>query len=138
MRGLDWPSSTAVSSGVRIAIGRAAEDPAAARARNRSPRASTRTARQRGRGLRHVDQGTGSCASASRRRAIALTGHAHIDLAWLWPLPRDSAARCAAPFHTALALMEQSSDFRFNQSTAHYYNQIAEDDPELLKRTSSA
>ena len=29
--------------------------------------------------------------------------------------------------------MESSADFRFNQSTAHYYAQIAEDDPALLK-----
>ena len=36
-------------------------------------------------------------------------------------------------FHTALSLMEQSTDFRFNQSTAHYYAQMEEDDPALLK-----
>jgi len=64
---------------------------------------------------------------------IALTGHAHIDLAWLWPYG-ETRRKMRRTFHTALSLMEQSSDFRFNQSTAHYYAQIAEDDPELLER----
>lgn len=37
-------------------------------------------------------------------------------------------------FNTALSLMERSDDFRFNQSTAHYYAQMEEEDPELLDR----
>lgn len=37
-------------------------------------------------------------------------------------------------FHTALSLMDRSSDFRFNQSTAHYYAQIEADDPQLFAR----
>ncbi|MBB3393594.1 glycoside hydrolase family 38 C-terminal domain-containing protein [Rhizobium sp. BK060] len=64
---------------------------------------------------------------------IALTGHAHIDLAWLWPYG-ETRRKMRRTFHTALSLMEQSSDFRFNQSTAHYYAQIAQDDPTLLGR----
>ncbi len=64
---------------------------------------------------------------------IALTGHAHIDLAWLWPYD-ETRRKIRRTFHTALSLMEGSQDFRFNQSTAHYYAQIAEDDPDLLER----
>ncbi|KQR73153.1 alpha-mannosidase [Rhizobium sp. Leaf341] len=64
---------------------------------------------------------------------IALTGHAHIDLAWLWPYD-ETRRKIRRTFHTALSLMEGSNDFRFNQSTAHYYAQIAEDDPDLLER----
>ncbi|OWW04075.1 alpha-mannosidase [Rhizobium sp. R72] len=64
---------------------------------------------------------------------IALTGHAHIDLAWLWPYG-ETRRKMRRTFHTALSLMEQSPDFRFNQSTAHYYAQIAQDDPALLER----
>jgi alpha-mannosidase len=62
---------------------------------------------------------------------ILLTGHAHIDLAWLWPYA-ETRRKMRRTFHTALALMEKSADFRFNQSTAHYYNQMAADDPALL------
>jgi alpha-mannosidase len=62
---------------------------------------------------------------------ILLTGHAHIDLAWLWPYA-ETRRKMRRTFHTALSLMEKSEDFRFNQSTAHYYAQMEEDDPALL------
>ncbi len=64
---------------------------------------------------------------------LLLTGHAHIDLAWLWPYG-ETRRKMRRTFNTALALMERSDDFRFNQSTAQYYAQIEEDDPELLER----
>ncbi len=63
---------------------------------------------------------------------LLLTGHAHIDLCWLWPYD-ETRRKMRRTFHTALSLMEGSPDFRFNQSTAQYYAQVAEDDPALLK-----
>jgi alpha-mannosidase len=69
---------------------------------------------------------------------IALTGHAHIDLAWLWPYA-ETRRKMRRTFSTAVALMEGSnaylarSGFRFNQSTAQYYAQIEEDDPALFE-----
>ena len=62
---------------------------------------------------------------------VGLTGHAHIDLAWLWPY-RETRRKLRRTFHTTLDLMEKSDDFRFNQSTAHYYAQLEQDDPALL------
>ena len=67
---------------------------------------------------------------------IALTGHAHIDLAWLWPYA-ETRRKMRRTFHTALSLMEQSEDFRFNQSTAHYYAQMQEDDPALFDKIAA-
>ena len=64
---------------------------------------------------------------------LLLTGHAHIDLAWLWPYD-ETRRKMRRTFNTALSLMERSDDFRFNQSTAQYYAQMEEDDPELLER----
>ncbi|MDC9825438.1 glycoside hydrolase family 38 C-terminal domain-containing protein [Devosia sp. ZB163] len=70
---------------------------------------------------------------------IALTGHAHIDLAWLWPYS-ETRRKMRRTFSTAVSLMEGSNEylaqsgFRFNQSTAHYYAQIEEDDPALFAR----
>ncbi|MDQ0456742.1 alpha-mannosidase [Rhizobium paknamense] len=63
---------------------------------------------------------------------VVLTGHAHIDLAWLWPY-RETRSKLRRTFHTALTLMERFEGFRFNQSTAHYYAQIAQDDPKLFE-----
>ncbi len=55
------------------------------------------------------------------RGRVALTGHAHIDLAWLWPYD-ETQRKLRRTFHTALGLMARSTDFVFNQSTAHYYD----------------
>ncbi|MDR6290678.1 alpha-mannosidase [Inquilinus ginsengisoli] len=62
---------------------------------------------------------------------LAITGHAHIDLAWLWPYA-ETRRKARRTFHTALRLMEQFPDFVFNQSTAAYYAQIEQDDPALF------
>ncbi len=64
---------------------------------------------------------------------VLLTGHAHIDLAWLWPWD-ETRRKIRRTFHTALSLLEASPDFIFNQSTAAYYAQLEEDDPALFEK----
>jgi alpha-mannosidase len=61
----------------------------------------------------------------------AMTGHAHIDLAWLWPY-EETRRKLRRSFSTALALMAQAPEFRFNQSSAHFYAQVEQDDPALF------
>jgi len=68
---------------------------------------------------------------------LALTGHAHIDLAWLWPY-EETRRKLRRTFHTALSLIGSSEDFRFNQSTAQYYAQIEQDDPALFAQIRQA
>ena len=68
---------------------------------------------------------------------LAVTGHAHIDLAWLWPYA-ETRRKARRTFHTALQLMKQFPDFIFNQSTAAYYAQIEEDDPALFTAIQAA
>jgi alpha-mannosidase len=65
--------------------------------------------------------------------AIALTGHAHIDLAWLWPMA-ETRRKALRTFHTAADLMDRYPEYRFNQSTAQLYAFVEEDDPELFAR----
>ncbi|MGH6926462.1 MAG: alpha-mannosidase [Propylenella sp.] len=65
--------------------------------------------------------------------SIALSGHAHTDLAWLWPL-EETRRKAVRTFHTAVDLMDRFPDYRFNQSTAQYYAWLEEDDPALLAR----
>jgi alpha-mannosidase len=65
--------------------------------------------------------------------SLALTGHAHIDLAWLWPL-EETRRKAMRTFHTMVALMDRHPGFRFNQSTAQLYAFLEEDDPALLAR----
>lgn len=63
---------------------------------------------------------------------IAATGHAHIDLAWLWPMV-ETRRKGVRTFHSMVQLMDQFPEFRFNHSTAQLYDFVAEDDPALLE-----
>jgi alpha-mannosidase len=62
--------------------------------------------------------------------SIAISGHAHIDLAWLWPIEET---RRKALDHTAVDLMDRYPDYRFNQSTRVSFR-LEKDDPALLER----
>ncbi|MGH2562277.1 MAG: alpha-mannosidase, partial [Thermomicrobiales bacterium] len=64
---------------------------------------------------------------------LVLTGHAHIDLAWLWPVA-ETRRKDRRTFWSVLDLMERYEDFTFNQSSAQAYVWLQEDDPELLER----
>jgi alpha-mannosidase len=64
---------------------------------------------------------------------ILLSGHAHIDLAWLWPVA-ETRRKVRRTFSSVLHLMDQYDDFTFNQSSAQAYAWIAEDDPEIFAR----
>lgn len=64
---------------------------------------------------------------------LALSGHAHIDLAWLWPLA-ETRRKARRTFSSVLGLMDRYEGFTFNQSSAQLYRWIEEDDPELFER----
>lgn len=69
--------------------------------------------------------------------SILLSGHAHIDLAWLWPVA-ETRRKARRTFSTQLWLMDLYDDFIFNQSSAQAYKWIEEDDPELFTRIQQA
>jgi alpha-mannosidase len=60
-----------------------------------------------------------------------LTGHAHIDLAWLWPT-HETRRKLRRTFSSVLSLMDRYEDFTFNQSSAQAYAWIEQDAPELF------
>ncbi|GAB4579791.1 MAG: alpha-mannosidase [Anaerolineales bacterium] len=62
---------------------------------------------------------------------IHATGHAHIDVAWLWTLgqTRQKAART---FTNVLRLMEQFPTYHFTQSQPQLYHYIQQDYPALF------
>ena len=134
LRSLQWPSATAdyvarvAPSRAQQTIWRLPETVAHPAALNAPERASVESAYQRL---------TATLQDLQQRFPpqgdVALTGHAHIDLAWLWPYG-ETRRKLRRTFHTALSLMASAPDFRFNQSTAHYYAQIEEDDPPLFAR----
>lgn len=64
---------------------------------------------------------------------ITLTGHSHIDLAWLWPMD-ETRRKIRRTFSTVLSLMDRYPDFKYNQSSAQIYAFLKEDDPYLYNR----
>jgi len=76
-------------------------------------------------------------ALALRSNAPGLTinavGHAHMDLAWLWPI-RETIRKCARTFATALALMERYPNYMFGASQPQQYDWVKRHYPELYAR----
>jgi alpha-mannosidase len=64
---------------------------------------------------------------------LALTGHAHLDLAWLWPVS-ETMRKGRRTFASVLSLMERYDDFVFNQSSAQLYEWIEAESPEIFER----
>lgn len=64
---------------------------------------------------------------------LTLTGHAHIDTAWLWPL-RETERKCSRTFSTVLRLMERYPEFHFSCSQPAQYEWIRDNHPELYKQ----
>jgi alpha-mannosidase len=65
--------------------------------------------------------------------SLALSGHAHLDVAWLWPL-EETRRKAVRTYHTVVELMDRDDDFTFNQSSAQLYAFVEEDDHDLFER----
>jgi alpha-mannosidase len=63
---------------------------------------------------------------------IHATGHAHIDVAWLWTLSQ-TRRKSERTFHNVIHLMEQFPDYHFTQSQPQLYQFIKEDQPALFE-----
>ncbi|TCP21335.1 alpha-mannosidase [Scopulibacillus darangshiensis] len=61
---------------------------------------------------------------------ISAIGHAHIDLAWLWPI-RETIRKGARTFATALRNMEKYPDYIFGASQPQLYQWIKDHYPSL-------
>ena len=64
-------------------------------------------------------------------------GHAHIDLAWLWPI-RETKRKGARTYATALHNIEKDPNYVFGASQAQLMQWIKEDEPELYGRFKAA
>ncbi|MBI2423581.1 MAG: alpha-mannosidase [Candidatus Hydrogenedentes bacterium] len=64
---------------------------------------------------------------------LVLTGHSHIDTAWLWPL-RESRRKVGRTFANVLGLMDKYPEFHFSFSQPELYMYCKEHFPGLWKR----
>lgn len=62
---------------------------------------------------------------------VTLTGHAHIDLVWLWP-ERVGEAKAVHTFATANQLMHQFPEFHFGYSQPASYEAVERRAPKLM------
>ena len=75
----------------------------------------------------------GKIASDPEGGKVFVTGHSHIDTAWLWTV-RETIRKCSRTFSTACRLMESYPDYHFSCSqpqlyayTKKYYPKIYDD-----------
>lgn len=75
--------------------------------------------------------------SARPRLEVSAIGHAHMDLAWLWPI-RETKRKLARTFATALNLQERFSSYVYGASQPQGYLWMKEDYPKLYSRIKEA
>ena len=68
---------------------------------------------------------------------FSAAGHAHLDLAWLWPI-RESYRKGARTFSHVLTMMEHYPEFRFTASQAQLYQWMKDLYPSLYERVRRA
>lgn len=68
---------------------------------------------------------------------VGLTGHSHIDTAWLWTI-RETEKKCARTFANQLNLMARYPEYRFVQSSAYHADIIRREYPGLFRRIAQA
>lgn len=64
---------------------------------------------------------------------ISAVGHAHLDLAWLWPI-RETIRKGTRTFATALHLMDRYPDYVFGASQPQLYQWVKDRHPSLYER----
>lgn len=69
--------------------------------------------------------------------SVRLLGHAHLDLAWLWPVA-DTWRAAERTFTSALALMQRWPELRFGHSTPALYAWLEQHRPELFAQIRAA
>ena len=77
------------------------------------------------------------CINGSTAPTMFMIGHAHIDVAWLWPLA-ETERKCVRTFATQLALMREYPEYKFLQSQAYLYWMVRSRYPRLYERIKAA
>ena len=78
-----------------------------------------------------------ACTNGSTAPLMFAYGHAHLDVAWLWPLA-ETERKAARTFSNQLGLMAEYPDYKFLQSQPHLYRMVKRLYPELYERTLRA
>ena len=74
-----------------------------------------------------------ACKNGSTMPVMHAMGHAHIDVAWLWPL-EETDRKCSRTFAAQLRHMEEYPEYTMIQSQPYLYQRTKELYPELFDR----
>ena len=80
--------------------------------------------------LRRAHEQLATLKPTISQASLHLTGNAHIDAAWLWPVS-ETVDVVKRTFGTALQLMNEYPDYTYTQSAAAYNEWMAEKYPEM-------
>ena len=69
----------------------------------------------------------------ARSYRLILSGHAHIDMNWMWSY-QETVATTLSTFRSICNIMDEYPDFTFTQSQASVYQIVERYDPELMER----
>ena len=72
-------------------------------------------------------------ADLAKSYRLLLTGHAHIDMNWMWSF-QETVAVTLATFRSICNIMDEYPEFTFSQSQASVYRIVEQYDPELMAR----
>ena len=72
-------------------------------------------------------------AELAKSYKLFLTGHAHIDMNWMWSY-QETVAATLATFQTICNIMDEYPEFTFSQSQGAVYRIVEQYDPELMAR----
>ncbi len=73
------------------------------------------------------------CKAGQSAMKMAVVGHSHIDVGWLWPY-RETIRKCSRTFSTVLRLMEQYPEYIYSQGQAQLYAFTKEKYPKLYEQ----
>jgi alpha-mannosidase len=81
-------------------------------------------------------QGGGQAQTGPGAGRVQVVGHAHLDLAWLWPVA-DTWRAAERTFRSVLALQERFADLHFGHSTPALYAWLEQQRPTLFARIAA-
>jgi alpha-mannosidase len=73
------------------------------------------------------------CTNGSTAPTLYAVGHAHLDVAWLWPL-QETEHKIGRTVSNQLALMEEYPDYVYIQPQPHLFTMLKQRYPDLYER----
>ena len=77
------------------------------------------------------------CVNGSTAPTLYAFGHAHLDVAWLWPLA-ETERKIARTIANQLALIAEYPEYKYQQSQAHLFYMLKTLYPELYEEAKAA